>query len=148
MLGRTSQRVVRTGTGCQEKWVPHPWRSSSPGWMWLRTAWSDGGQPAHGRGGGNRWSLKSLPIQAIPYFYDTMILWFCFLENCPLHEVPSISIIANTTPCRTCSDAASSFSPLSGHFLLDKALWLCWYFFHAGQQLFHRTCLEPDLQVG
>ena len=27
---------MHTGTGCPRRlWVPHPWRHSKPGWMWL-----------------------------------------------------------------------------------------------------------------
>ena len=26
-------------------WMPHPWRHSRPGWMWLWAAWSDGWWP-------------------------------------------------------------------------------------------------------
>ena len=32
--------------------------------------------PAHGRGIGTRWSLRSLPTLTILWFYDSMILWF------------------------------------------------------------------------
>jgi len=26
-------------------WMPHPWRHSRPGWMWLWAAWSGGWLP-------------------------------------------------------------------------------------------------------
>jgi len=32
-----------TGKGCPRRlWMPHPWRHSRPGWMWLWAAWSSG----------------------------------------------------------------------------------------------------------
>ena len=35
-----------TGTGCPRRlWMPHPWRHSRPGWMWLWAAWSAGWWP-------------------------------------------------------------------------------------------------------
>jgi len=38
-----TQRVVMHGTGCPRRlWMPHPWRHSRPGWMWLWAAWSGG----------------------------------------------------------------------------------------------------------
>jgi len=43
--------ISLTGTGCPRRlWMPHPWRHSRPGWMWLRAAWSGVGDPAHSRG--------------------------------------------------------------------------------------------------
>ena len=40
-----TQRVEHTGTGCPRRlWMPHPWRHSRPGWMWLWAAWSGGGR--------------------------------------------------------------------------------------------------------
>ena len=30
--------------------MPHPWRHSRPGWMWLWAAWAAGCDPAHSRG--------------------------------------------------------------------------------------------------
>uniref|UniRef100_A0A669QTQ2 Coiled-coil-helix-coiled-coil-helix domain containing 3 n=1 Tax=Phasianus colchicus TaxID=9054 RepID=A0A669QTQ2_PHACC len=36
-----------TGTGCPRRlWMPHPWRHSRPGWMWLWAAWSAGCFPS------------------------------------------------------------------------------------------------------
>ena len=46
--------------------MPHPWRHSRTGWMWLWAAWS----------GGWRWSLWSFSTQPILWFYDSMILWY------------------------------------------------------------------------
>ena len=38
----------RTGIGCPRRlWMPHPWRHSRPGWMWLWAAWSGGFNPGH-----------------------------------------------------------------------------------------------------
>ena len=50
-------------------WMPHPWRHSRPGWMWLWAAWSGGWRPCP-------WGLKPDdiwgPFQPSP-FYDSMI---------------------------------------------------------------------------
>ena len=71
-----------TGTDCPEKlWMPHPWRCSRPGRM------GPGhpelvpdllvGNPANVRRTGTRWCLRSLPTQAILFFYETSVfLWF------------------------------------------------------------------------
>jgi len=41
-----TQRVMRHWTGCPRRlWMPHPWRHSRPGWMWLWAAWSAGWWP-------------------------------------------------------------------------------------------------------
>ena len=38
-----TQRVVTHWNGCPRRlWMPHPWRHSRPGWMWLWAAWSAG----------------------------------------------------------------------------------------------------------
>jgi len=43
----------RTGTGCPRRlWMPHPWRHSRPGWMWLWAAWSAGWRPCTEQGVG------------------------------------------------------------------------------------------------
>jgi len=43
-----------TGTGCPRRlWMPHPWRHSRPGWMWLWAAWSAGWRPCTWQGGWN-----------------------------------------------------------------------------------------------
>jgi len=42
-------KIRCTGTGCPRRlWMPHPWRHSRPGWMWLWAAWF--GDPAHSKG--------------------------------------------------------------------------------------------------
>jgi len=35
-------------------WMPHPWRHSRPGWMWLWAAWSGGWWPCTQQGGWNQ----------------------------------------------------------------------------------------------
>ena len=45
--------------------------------------------PAHGRGAGTRWSLRSLPTQTILWFSDSLILYprlFSKICSCPLLE--------------------------------------------------------------
>ena len=66
-----------TGTGCPGRlWMPHPWRHSRPGWMWLWAAWSMVGDPAHSKGVETRRSLWSFSTQAILWFYDSKNNWF------------------------------------------------------------------------
>jgi len=38
----TCSVVSRFWRFCSKNWVPHPWRHSRPGWMWLWAAWSSG----------------------------------------------------------------------------------------------------------
>jgi len=38
------------GGNARRLWMPHPWRHSRPGWMWLWAAWLLVGDPAHSRG--------------------------------------------------------------------------------------------------
>jgi len=38
------------------------------------------GVPAHGRGAGMRWSIRSLPTQTVPWFYD---LWLYTESRAP-----------------------------------------------------------------
>ena len=67
--GSTLEKVARRSCGC-----PLPgnvqgqvgWSSEQPGLV------ED--VPAHGRGGGTRWSLRSLPTLTILWFYDSMII--------------------------------------------------------------------------
>ena len=49
---------------------------SRPVWMVFWAAWSGGGQPCLWQGVGTRWSLRSLPTQAILWFYNSLILSF------------------------------------------------------------------------
>jgi len=58
------------GAGCPRRlWMPHSWRHSRPGWMWLWAAWSGGWRPCTQQGVETRWSLWSFSTQAI--------LWRC-----------------------------------------------------------------------
>lgn len=61
-----------TGRCKEPKEMPHPWSWSKPGCMWLWAGWFglwfSGWQPVHVRKVGTRWILRSLPIQAIPWF--------------------------------------------------------------------------------
>ena len=64
-----------SGTGCPEVlWMPHPCRCLGPGWMWpwaIRSStWSSSWQPCLWQGFGTWWSLRSLPTQAILWFYE------------------------------------------------------------------------------
>ena len=44
--------VMPKGTGCPRRlWMPHPWKHSRPGWMWLWAAWSGGWWPCAQQGG-------------------------------------------------------------------------------------------------
>ena len=64
--------AVQRGCGC----LVHPWRCSRPGWMGPWAAWAGmkcgGWWPCLWRGVGASWSLRSLPTQAILWFYDSM----------------------------------------------------------------------------
>lgn len=71
------------GTGRPERpRMPHPWRCPRPGRMGFWTAWSsikcEAGGPACGRKVEAQWSLRSLPTQPIPWFYESMIHSACF----------------------------------------------------------------------
>ena len=47
----STQRVMTHWTGCPRRlWMPHPWRHSRPGWMWLWAAWSAGWRPCTQQG--------------------------------------------------------------------------------------------------
>ena len=62
----TRNQMQGSATNCPKKlWMPHPWRYTWPSWMGLWAAWSDGEQPAHSRGVGTGWSLRSLSTQPI-----------------------------------------------------------------------------------
>jgi len=66
------QRVGTHWTGCPRRlWMPHPWRHSRPGWMWLWAACSGGWQPCMKQGVETGWCLRSSSTQAV--------LWFCDL---------------------------------------------------------------------
>ena len=53
--------------------MPHPWRHSRPGWMWLWAAWSGGWRPCTEQGVETRRSLWSFSTQAIlSFYYDSM----------------------------------------------------------------------------
>ena len=61
-----------TGTGCLRRlWMPHPWRHSRPGWMWLWAAWCGGWWPWTYQEVETRWSLWSFSTQAILWFYNS-----------------------------------------------------------------------------
>jgi len=51
-----------------------PWQCSRLDWTGLWAPWSGGRVPAHGRGGGTRWSVRSLPTQTILCFYDYFVV--------------------------------------------------------------------------
>ena len=62
------------GPGCPEKlWLPPPWQCWRPGWMGLWETWSVEGVPAHGRGVGTGWSIRSFPTQTILWFYAVKV---------------------------------------------------------------------------
>ena len=70
-----------TGTSCPRRlWVPHPWRHSRPGWMWLWAAWSGGWLPCiYSRGG---WNMMIIMVLFNPG--HSMILWnvkYCWKAN-------------------------------------------------------------------
>ena len=72
-----------TGTGCPEKvWMLHPWRCSGPGLVGTGQLGVAGGSPAHGRGVGAGWSLKSLPTQAILWFCGSVLCFTCIYDIC------------------------------------------------------------------
>jgi len=52
--------------------MPHPWRHSRPGWMWLWAAWSSG-LATLPMAGGLKLDYHYGPFQPRP-FYDSMIL--------------------------------------------------------------------------
>ena len=75
--------------------VPHPWRRSRLGWMGPWAAQSRGWQTCLQQGVETEWSLRSLLIQAILCFYDSMILFHIkinferrYLPSCPIHQSP------------------------------------------------------------
>jgi len=51
--------------------MPHPWRHSRPGWMWLWAAWAAGWQPCTQQGVGT--DEHCGPFQPRP-FYDSMTM--------------------------------------------------------------------------
>jgi len=69
-----------TGTGCPRRlWMPHSWRHSRPGWMWLWAAWSGGWWPCAWQGVETRWALWSFSTRP---FYDSIILiWTALLSK-------------------------------------------------------------------
>ena len=62
-------------TGTRRLWMPHPWRHSRPGWMWLWAAWAAGWQPCRGL----ELDDHSGPFQPRP-FYDSMKGPCCIAE--------------------------------------------------------------------
>jgi len=52
--------------------MPHPWRHSRPGWMWLWAAWSGGWQPCTQQGVETGLSLWSFATQDILWLHDSM----------------------------------------------------------------------------
>ena len=88
------QKVVRPWHCCPEKLcVPHPWRCSRPGWMGPWATWANGWQSYQWQGIGSRWSVRSLLLQAIVWFYDLSSKNVC--EDVPRLQ-SSISILYYT----------------------------------------------------
>jgi len=91
-----TQRVVMHWTGCPRRlWMPHPWRHSRPGWMWLWAAWSAGWRPCTQQGVGTGWSLWSFSTQAILWFY---LIWNSPIQNCtPRADNKALKFLRKTT---------------------------------------------------
>jgi len=84
ILGRSSSHRVwwHTGTRCPRRlWIPHPWRHSRPGLMWLWAAWSSGWWPCTWQGVETRWSLWSFSTQVILWFYEYSITFCCSMTD-------------------------------------------------------------------
>jgi len=71
------------------------------------------GDPAHSRGGETRWSLWFFSTQAIPWFYDSLILNLKHVLNSYL---PAVMI---STKWWSCSPACTSHHCLQRSFLLE-----------------------------
>lgn len=59
-------------------WLPedvmsHPWKCWMTGWIALWATWSNARCPCLCQRDGTRWSLRFVPTQTIPWFYD--LLW-------------------------------------------------------------------------
>ena len=68
------------GTGCPGRlWMPHPWRHSRPGWMWLWAAWSGGWQPCLWQGGWN-----SITFEVLFNPGHSVILYPCCAMSAPV----------------------------------------------------------------
>jgi len=67
--------------------MPHPWRHSRPGWMWLWAAWSGGWQPCTQQGVETGLSLWSFATQAILWLHDSMKSYLSCLSWKP-HQSP------------------------------------------------------------
>jgi len=116
------------GTGCPERlWMPHPWRCSRPGWMGPWTAWSSikcgGWWPCLWRGIGAWWSLRSLPTQAILWFYCLWIfkfipifsvisLYHLQLNSVAINSPVHISCGKKTTACNSGWVSPPSLHPM------------------------------------
>lgn len=58
-------------TGCPEKWISLLWKRSRPRWLGLWASCSPERCPCPWQGAGTRWSIRSVPTQAILWFCDT-----------------------------------------------------------------------------
>ena len=59
----SQKKKVKYSTICPRRlWMPHPWRHSRPGWMWLWAAWSSGWRPCTQQGVGTGWAMWSFSI--------------------------------------------------------------------------------------
>ena len=123
-------------TGCPERlWMPHPWRCSRPG------GWGPGqlglvldmeaGSLACCRGIGDSWSLRSLPIQAILWFYDTRIperdsthLRFCLGPLTSVLGHQSVSLSQSQSFCFQKVLQPSFFWLCKGRMLFINIIWI------------------------
>lgn len=86
MLGRNSflSGWLDTGTGFPENlWLYHPWKCSVPGGMELWAIWSRGRCACPWQGIGMSWSLRSLSMQTILWFYEYNINILLFQTENP-----------------------------------------------------------------
>ena len=81
--------------------MPHPWRHSRPGWMWLWAAWSAGWRPAHSSG--LELDERCGPLQPRP-FYDSMISAYLVcthtcthssVSECRSHDTANMQTVGN-----------------------------------------------------
>jgi len=69
--------------------MPHPWRHSRPGWMWLWAAWSAGWRPCTQQGVGTQCALWSSATQAFLWFFDSMFHVYKHSWEVPLNAISS-----------------------------------------------------------
>ena len=70
-------------------WMPHPWRHSRPGWMWLWAAWSGGWRPCsveRVEGGGLKPDDHGGPFQPRPFYDSVSPLWLMIFCSCSNHH--------------------------------------------------------------